>query len=293
MSHGLRGSSRWSRRCITLRCLDSVNDKEARGRWNGSLHGLEVTEEVAQVPGFLQEPNSQWPKDLSLGSASQITTGGHSQAFSIWALGSIQHPKYSKCYRKKIKQGNETFLTTGHKILPVMSRAIFRALETVRAAAMTIWCSHSRHKRLLSQRGAFELVGNHCQSENTTSQMDCMARGGDLTLRAIITPTLMENRPSPPSLLSRGFWKLIPPSLEAIWRVPWGKSYVAMRLLVLISFAMTWLGITGKTHYQGANEFVKMWQISMSKDRPPHQEADGVPMCLSCVNRHCYRRSVI
>lgn len=179
------------------------------------------------------------------------------------------------------------------KILPVVSRAIFRALETVTAAAMTIWCSHSRHKRLHSQIGAFELVGNYCQSENATSQMDRMARGGDLTLRAIITPTLMENRPSPPSLLSRGFWKLIPPSLEAIWRVPWGKSYVAMRLLVLISFAMTWLGITGKTHYQGANEFVKMWQISMSKDGPPHQEADGLPMCLSCVNRHWCRRSVI
>lgn len=179
------------------------------------------------------------------------------------------------------------------KILPVMSRANFRALETVTAAVMTIWCSHSQHEGILSQIGAFELVGHHCQSENATTQMDLMARGGDLTLRAIITPTLMENRPSPPSLLTRGFWKPIPPNLEAIWRFPWGKSYVAMRLLVLISFAMTWLGITGKTHYQEGNEFAKMWQISMSKDGPPHQEADGPSVCLSCVNRHCCGRSMI
>lgn len=89
------------------------------------------------------------------------------------------------------------------KILPVVSRAIFQALETV----TTIWCSLSRHERILSQIGAFELVGHHCQTEIATTQMDLMARGGDLTLRAIITPTLMENRPSPPSLLTRGVLK--------------------------------------------------------------------------------------
>lgn len=98
-------------------------------QWQGSMrqrkwltHGLEVKEEVVQVPGFLQEPNSQWPKDLSLGSASQIATGGHSQAFSIWTLGNIQHPNYSKCYRKKLNKEIKHSWQQDIKILPIMSR---------------------------------------------------------------------------------------------------------------------------------------------------------------------------
>lgn len=125
----------------------------------------------------------------------------------------------------------------------VMSRAVSRTLEAVTTAVMIVRRSPSQHSKIFCQKGVYEFVGKHCQSENVTTQMVWMAQGwwfdpenhnySHLDWKISLFPC-------------KGFWKLIPPNLEGIWRFPRGKSYGTTWLLVLISFTVTGLGVTGK-----------------------------------------------
>lgn len=86
-----------------------------------------------------------------------------------------------------------------------MSRAISRVLETVTVAVMTVWRFYRQPKRLFCQRGVWELVGNAVKVGMLQHRWTGWLRGGDATPRAVITPTLIRNRPLPLLSLQRGF----------------------------------------------------------------------------------------
>ena len=80
-------------------------------------------------------------------------------------------------------------------MVPVMSRAISSILEAVTAAALTLGCCPGQQKKIFCQKGVCELVGKHCHVGMLPHRWTGWLTGGDLTLRAIITPTLIENQP--------------------------------------------------------------------------------------------------